>query len=223
MKVTLFSHTSDISSCLMAADVCVGKYGSLSKDGFNHAMSSGHDSILEHWSATFHISGVSRALTHQLVRHRVASYSQASQRYIKMDDFEYVIPKTIENASDDVYNEYISLMSAIAGTYKSFIERGIPKEDARYVLPNACTTEIVVTMNARELRHFFSLRCCTRSQWEIRELANEMRRLCIEVAPEIFKSSGPSCEILGYCREAKSCGKKPKLNELIRGCKDEDK
>ena len=172
-----------------------------------HALDSGHESVAEHAVFTFAVSGVSRALTHQLVRHRMASYSQQSQRYVKMDGFEYVTPESIDKASDDVFNEYLSLMDAIDKTYQSFIERGIPEEDARYILPNACTTNLVVTMNARELIHFCGLRRCTRAQWEIRELADEMAKLVIEVAPILGSYMVPKCQRTGKCTERKSCGK----------------
>ena len=180
-----------------------------------NAMQSGHESVAEHASFTFAVSGVSRALTHQLVRHRVASYSQQSQRYVDMSGFNYVIPESILGASDDVFNEYASLMDAIDKTYQSFIERGIPDEDARYIIPQSCCTNIIVTMNARELRHFFALRCCNRAQWEIRELANKMLTLVEPVAPKLFENAGPSCVQLGYCPEKKSCGKCVTKDELM--------
>ena len=180
-----------------------------------HAIQSGHESVAEHASFTFAVSGVSRALTHQLVRHRVASFSQQSQRYVDMSGFNYVVPESILGASDDVFNEYASLMDTIDKTYQSFIERGIPDEDARYIIPQSCCTNIIVTMNARELRHFFALRCCERAQWEIRELANKMLTLVEPVAPKLFENAGPSCVQLGYCPEKKSCGKCVTKDELM--------
>ena len=183
------------------------------------AVSSGHESILEHAVYTFEIKGVSRALTHQLVRHRIASYSQQSQRYVKMDGFEYVTPKSIEDATSSVWTDsdgnltdtlgiYENLMEKIHSIYSDMIKSGIPEEDARYVLPNACCTNIIVTMNARELRHFFALRCCERAQWEIRAMANKMLRICKEVSPTIFANAGPSCVVTGRCPEGKrSCGR----------------
>lgn len=221
MIVDLIAYTENAEEvCAIGAGTCVsetipeggahtiriGEEPKLVK-ALKHALESGHESVLEHASFTFAVSGVSRALTHQLVRHRVASYSQQSQRYVNMEDFGYVIPESIENASDDVYNEFLSLMDAIDRTYHSFVERGIPEEDARYILPNACCTNIIVTMNARELRHFFNLRCCGRAQWEIRELADKMLELVKEVAPIMFEDAGASCVQTGRCPEKKSCGR----------------
>jgi thymidylate synthase (FAD) len=221
MKVELISYSNlGEKVCGIASKTCVsenipGVDDDVSKS-LKSAMSSGHTAVLEHWSATFAISGVSRALTHQLVRHRMASFSQQSQRYVNMGNFEYVIPESIRNheitwdeeGKTDVARWYTNVMEGLSGFYATLIEAGIPEEDARYILPNACTTNIVVTMNARELRHFFRLRCCTRAQWEIRELANRMLELCKEVAPVIFENAGASCVQLGYCPEGKkSCGK----------------
>ena len=146
---------------------------------------AGHGSVLEHCSFTFAIDGISRACSHQLVRHRVASYSQQSQRYVDGSKFSYVIPKSIEEvpAGKIVFEEW---MVKTMQLYNNMVEMGIKKEDARYLLPNATTTNIVVTMNARELLHFISLRTSPRAQWEIRELAKEMLRQVKEVAPVIF-------------------------------------
>ena len=164
----------------------------------------GHHSVIEHAVFTFSIEGVSRSLTHQLVRHRVASFSQQSQRYVSMDKPTYVIPKTVE-ADPELKKEFERTMSEIWASYNRLVEK-IPPEDARYVLPNACTTNITITMNARELIHFFSLRCCNRAQWEIREMADEMLRQCKEVYPVIFKGAGPPC-VKGACHEGKlTCG-----------------
>lgn len=149
----------------------------------------GHGSVLEHCVFTFAVEGISRACSHQLVRHRIASYSQQSQRYVKGDRFGYVMPEKIANNTllRDMFNEH---MERIMNFYKFLTECEIPKEDARYILPNATTTNIVVTMNARELLHFIELRTSPRSQWEIRELANEMLRQVKEVAPVIFGNVG---------------------------------
>ena len=149
----------------------------------------GHGSVLEHCVFTFAVEGISRACSHQLVRHRIASYSQQSQRYVNGDKFGYVMPDKIANNTllRDMFNEH---MSRIMNFYKFLTECEIPKEDARYILPNATTTNIVVTMNARELLHFIELRTSPRSQWEIRELANEMLRQVKEVAPVIFGNVG---------------------------------
>lgn len=179
------------------------------------ALRSGHESVLEHAVFTFEVKVVSRALTHQLIRHRIASYSQQSQRYVNMDGFDYVIPHSIENHPQfhrDVWEEH---MESISEMYRELLDGGIPEEDARYILPNACCTNIVITMNARELRHFFATRCCERAQWEIRELANKMLKICREVSPTIFEDAGPSCVRDGFCRESKSCGRAPKLEKVL--------
>ena len=149
--------------------------------------------MLEHASFTFSISGVSRALTHQLVRHRIASYSQQSQRYVRLENPDFVIPESIR--SDKIAREkYIKFIEYAWKVYRYLLKKGIPKEDARYVLPNATTTHITVTMNARELHHFFRLRCCMRAQWEIRKIAYMMLEEVKKVAPIIFKNAGPPCD-----------------------------
>lgn len=215
MEVKLLSYTPNPELIAdTASSVCVGK----EPDGksLQHALKSGHESVLEHISFTFQISGISRACSHQLVRHRLASYSQQSQRYVGIssrDSFEYVVPESI-SANQEACKEYERLMSIISEVYGRFVDcYKIPQEDARYLLPNACTTELVMTMNARELRHFFNLRCCNRAQWEIRELAYMMLALCKDVAPTIFNDAGPSCNIYGFCPESKSCGRYPKLKD----------
>jgi thymidylate synthase (FAD) len=143
-------------------------------------MGKGHGSPIEHVSFTFSIEGVSRSLTHQLVRHRIASYSQQSQRYVDGKNFDFVIPKTIDNKSINVYCDAIKKIKEV---YNGLIELGVPKEDARYILPNATTSNIVVTMNLRSLRHFYDERSCKRAQWEIRELAEKMMAEVKEVIP----------------------------------------
>lgn len=174
-----------------------------------------HESPLEHVSFTFSIEGVSRALTHQLVRHRLASYSQKSQRYVSEKQFEYVIPKTIQK-KEEAKNIFEHMMKSIQLAYDALTDLGIPKEDARYVLPNACETAIIVTMNARELINFFGHRCCIRAQWEIRDASKLMLEQVKEVAPFIFNNIGANCETLGYCPENNmSCGKKPTLKQLL--------
>ena len=148
----------------------------------------GHGSVLEHCVFTFAIEGISRACSHQLVRHRIASYSQQSQRYVRGENFDSVIPPSIENNESAVHHFY-SVIDIISNAYRLLVDKyKIPKEDARYLLPNAATTNIVVTMNARELLHFIELRTSPRSQWEIREMANEMLRQVKEVAPIIFSN-----------------------------------
>lgn len=167
----------------------------------------GHESPLEHALFTFGIDGVSRALSHQLVRHRIASYSQKSQRYVNEKGFDYVTPPEIKA---DGYLEAVfdGEMLSMQKKYNMMVEclqlngrtKEQAQEDARYLLPNACTTSIVVTMNIRILLHFFSKRCCNRAQWEIREMANEMLSQCRKVAPILFKNAGAPC-VSGECPE----------------------
>ncbi len=180
----------------------------------------GHCSVIEHASFTFSIEGVSRAMTHQLVRHRIASYTQQSQRYVAYDTLEnYVIPPKIAS-NPEAKKTYDETLKRISETYESLLRLGIPKEDARFILPNAAKTNIIVTMNARELRHFFNLRCCARAQWEMRESANEMLRQVRKVAPALFENAGPSCVELGFCTEGKR--KPPECSiARIRGCFEE--
>ena len=145
----------------------------------------GHLSPLEHVSATFFISGISRACSHQLVRHRLASYSQQSQRYVAESSFEYVTPPSVNGKEKEkIFNE---TMEIIKNQYRRLVDAGVPQEDARYLLPNACATAIVVTMNARELRHFFKLRLHPSAQWEIREMAKSMLSLVQERTPTLFE------------------------------------
>lgn len=238
MEVRLISH-SDLGPlvCGYAAKVCTSaempecpdelavtrREGEVSpfKKALNHALASGHESVLEHWSATFAIEGISRACSHQLVRHRLASYSQQSQRYVNMDGFEYVTPPsigdrkigstldpiTLQKYEFTLKEEYDAIIRNLQSAYRRLVEKhGVPEEDARYILPNACCTNIVVTMNARELRHFFGERLCTRAQWEIRGLAEKMLDEVKKVAPVLFEDVGPQCKQLGYCPEAKGCG-----------------
>lgn len=188
-------------------------------------LKSGHVTPVEHVKFTFAIEGVSRSLTHQLVRHRIASYSHQSQRYIDSTQFEYITPPSI-NKIEEVKKEFDNLMKLINEKYKyiqeKLIEAGRTKsqanEDSRFVLPNACETKIVVTMNCSSLNHFFGLRCCQRAQWEIRNLANEMYNISKEEVPEIFsEKSGERCEKLGYCPENEkfSCGRYKTLQKIL--------
>jgi len=167
----------------------------------------GHLSVLEHASFTFGIEGISRACSHQLVRHRIASYSQQSQRYVShRERFEAVTPPSIAERSD-LQQRYEALLEEIHSVYRELLDNGIPAEDARFVLPNAAATKLVMTMNARELLHFFNLRCCRRAQWEIRVMATEMLRLVRQVAPVVFATAGPGC-LAGSCPEGPmTCGK----------------
>jgi len=163
----------------------------------------GHTSVVEHAYFTFALSGVSRALTHQLVRHRIASYSQQSQRYVEQE-MEYVTPPSILK-NERIRKKYDEMMKKIWGLYNE-MKKDVPIEDARYILPNATTSKIIVSMNARSLLNFFELRCCLHAQWEIRKLAWRMLHLVKKVAPTIFEDAGPPCRTRGYCpMDKKDC------------------
>lgn len=178
-------------------------------------MEMGHMSPVEHPSFTFAIEGISRACSHQLVRHRLASYSQQSQRYVSEESgFDYVIPPIIRE-DRELRDYFESFMAEAQRAYNHIVKRlnekgfkgELANQDARFVLPNAAETKIIVTMNARELLHFFRQRCCYRAQWEIRQMAEEMLRLVKGIAPTIFDKAGPAC-IKGPCPEGKyTCGK----------------
>jgi thymidylate synthase (FAD) len=175
-----------------------------------HVTKLGHTSVVEHTSFTFAISDVSRSLTHQLVRHRIASYSQQSQRYVNLKEPCYVVPPKIAQ-NMQMKKAYEHTMEVIWDQYNKLTELGIPAEDARYVLPNATCTNIIVTMNARSLLNFFELRCCQHAQWEIRKLANLMLKEVKKVAPTIFKNAGPTCKTKDVCPEnKKDCPLYPK-------------
>lgn len=189
------------------------------KDILELVMGSGHHSVVEHAVFSFSVKGVSRSLTHQLVRHRIASYSQQSQRYVKLEKPDVVLPPDIQK-DQGKRERFMALMDDVWGLYKDFVKEGVAVEDARYVLPNACTTNITITMNARSLLNFFAIRCCVRAQWEIRDLATRMQTLVKEASPVIFKKAGASCDQLGYCPEGeKCCGRYPTLEELKAGRK----
>ncbi len=167
-------------------------------------VSKGHLSPLEHASFTFEVSNISRACSHQLVRHRIASYTQQSQRYVDQSDANAIIPLDVFKCNDftKVYAEAIE--SSISA-YNKLVDLGVKKEDARYVLPEATRTHLIVTMNARELLHFFSCRCCMKAQREIQMVATAMLLLCDEQAPAVFKTAGSPC-VRGECKEGdKSC------------------
>lgn len=185
-----------------------------------HCIKSGHTSVTEFCDFTFHIEGVSRALSHQLVRHRMASYAQRSQRYCSEDGFNYVEPRTI-NTMREATDVYEYLMKQTGEAYKKLQELGIPNEDARMVLPNACETQIEVKMNLRALMNFMNERLCSCAQWEIRELAMKMRNAIIEKVPELMPYLVPKCEKYGnqygFCTESKSrtCGRHLRLQEIF--------
>lgn len=178
----------------------------------------GHESVIEHASFTFYVEGVSRSLTHQLVRHRIASYTQQSMRYVDLTRLEryFIKPESISK-SKELSQMFDNLVAECKKAYNLLVEKGIHPEDARFILPIATQTKIAITMNARELNHFFALRCCLRAQWEIRELANRMLKLCKSVAPSLFEKAGPSCIRLGYCPEAElTCGKLKQIVEMYK-------
>ncbi len=221
MKVKLLRHTVDAELLCGTAALTSTRSGSPSemlkstdkekaKQIIKRVTAYGHVSVIEHASFTFSLEGVSRAMTHELVRHRIASYTQQSQRYVTYDTLNcYVTPPKIadDREAKKLFEETLEKTSE---TYQRLLNMKIPKEDARFILPNAAKTNIMVTMNARELRHFFNLRCCTRAQWEIREVAMKMLKQAKAAAPALFENSGPTCVELGYCPEGKM--KPPECN-----------
>ena len=218
MNVFLLAHTPEPDALVAAAaricyrditaeELLKGEEENLSRKLIAELFKSGHLSTFEHVSFTFGIDGLSRVASHQLVRHRVASFSQQSQRYVKMthDPEAVVVPESIKNNPEalKIFNEAVETSQQ---AYADLISLGISKEDARFILPHGHSTRLVMTMNARELHHFFNLRLCRRAQWEIHELARKMLILCREKAPVLFEKAGPAC-IFGNCQESRSCGK----------------
>lgn len=253
MKVALITHSPDpehiLASaarlCYSAADIATVMENltpEKTAEFVDRLMALGHESPMEHVSFTFGIEGVSRALLAQITRHRIASYSVQSQRYVREKMFEYVLPPEIEQvpeakeifiqAMEEDQKHYEELTAILKEKHlKEMLESGMDEktalgaaekkaiEDARFVLPNACTTKIMMTMNARSLMNFFHHRCCNRAQWEIRELAEEMFKLCYAVAPNLFRNAGPKCAS-GRCPEGKmSCGKMVEMRALYDGWK----
>ena len=215
MDVTLLYHTPEPERAVAtAARLCYAPVGgrelmeSLTDEKIRKVlttiMSSGHFSTLEHASYTFAVEGVSRALTHQLVRHRLASYNQQSQRYVKFKEEPPIVRPASVDTNPEAAQAFDEAIDACWQAYDKLVQAGVPAEDARYILPNACETKIVVTMNIRELMHFFSNRCCNRAQCEIRELAWKMLELVRPTAPFIFRTAGPGC-MRGACPEGKMC------------------
>jgi thymidylate synthase (FAD) len=251
LKVELLQYTPEPEKLISAAaKLCYSRSGvdsimdGLDEDNTRRFLSMlmdlGHESPIEHANFTFGVEGVSRVLTHQLVRHRIGcSYSQQSQRYVKLDQFEYIIPPKIGNMPEarekfikameydqECYNEIADML--YNKNYEYLISSGMKEkqakiqaekmsiEDARYVFPNACETKIVFTMNARALYNFFRSRCCNRAQWEIRALADEMLKKVKAVAPILFKNAGPSC-VAGNCPEGRmTCGKASQVRERYK-------
>lgn len=248
LKVNLLRYTPDSEKLIAsAAKLCYSAVGvdkiedKLTEESTNKfldmLMGLGHESPIEHVSFTFAVEGISRVLTHQLVRHRIGcSYSQQSQRYVKLDQFEYIMPPAIEaipaakekfiKAMEDDQRYYDELTEILFEKhYKANIDNGCSEkqakrlaekksiEDARYVFPNACETKVVFTMNARALSNFFKHRCCNRAQWEIRELATEMLSQVKKVAPTLFKYAGPNC-LNDPCPEGSmTCGEIKEVRE----------
>ena len=219
MKVRLINYTKDPEKIVaQSARLCYSALGieelreKLSDESIiklvKKIMKLGHYSVLEHVTFTFTIEGISRVTSHQLVRHRLASFSQQSQRYVKInkEGFPYVIPKSI--AQEEKLNKiFIDAIKKLDGIYHILLDHNIKAEDARYILPQAVTTKMIISANARELLHIFKLRCCSRAQWEIRKVAMDMLKEVKSIAPTIFENAGPPC-ILGPCPEGElSCGK----------------
>ncbi|KXZ38960.1 thymidylate synthase (FAD) [Alkalithermobacter thermoalcaliphilus JW-YL-7 = DSM 7308] len=250
MKVQLISYTPNPEKLIaMAAKLCYSPVGvseiekNLTDEKIekflNMLLDLGHESPIEHVNFTFAVEGISRSCSHQIVRHRIASYSQQSQRYVKLDQFEYIIPPEIEaipqakekfiKAMENDQKTYDELVQILTKKhYDNFIKDGKTEkeakllsqkkaiEDARYVFPNACETKLVFTMNARTLFNFFKHRCCERAQWEIRQLAIQMLKQVRKVAPNVFKNIGPSC-LTGACPEGNmTCGKANQIREYFK-------
>ena len=241
LKVILLRHTlSTEETIALSAKLCYSKStiedlrDKISRkdqsEFIEKLMNMGHESVLEHVTFSFGVEGVSRVLLAQLTRHRIASFSVQSQRYVSYENgFGYILPDSIAALGEDAVQQYQKQMDTIEGWYvdwqKKLGKGEKSNEDARFVLPNACETRLVVTMNVRELRHFFSLRMCNRAQWEIRKMAEEMFRICFETAPALFADAGPAC-IRGKCPEGeKSCGMAAEIrrnrDELIQSRKEE--
>ena len=216
MDVRLLNHTPEPERAIAAAArLCYAPVGAADlletmteksvRGVLKTVISSGHTSTLEHASYTFAIDGVSRAMTHQLVRHRLASYNQQSQRYVSYDDPAFIVPPEVY-ADPEARELFLNACGEAFLAYRALLDSGVAPEDARYLLPNAMETKIVVTMNVRELLHFFELRICKRAQWEIREVALKMLELAEPTAPYIFLDAGAACR-RGPCPEGKmTCG-----------------
>ena len=255
-KVTLLTYTPDPEITIAsAAKLC---YSPASIDTVREGLdeqkaaefvdmlsSLGHESPTEHAYFTFGIEGVSRALLAQITRHRIASFSVQSQRYVTEKQFGYVLPPEIENCPEalEIFREamkrdqedYDKITAVLKEKHlKDMLSQGIEEkaanrmaekkaiEDARFVLPNACETKMIVTMNTRSLMNFFHHRCCSRAQWEIRDVANQMLSLVYGVAPQLFKKAGPPC-VSGPCPEGKmSCGKAKEMKEITEKIKNGD-
>ena len=232
MNVILLAHTPNPDELVAAsARICYsnvtsgellqGEEKKLSRKLIADLFTSGHMSTFEHVSFTFGIDGLSRVASHQLVRHRVASFSQQSQRYVTMsyDTDAVIIPPTVRQ-NPEALRIFQEQAQASHDAYRALTELGIPKEDARFILPHGYSTRLVMTMNARELHHFFRLRLCRRAQWEIHELARQMLVLVREKAPVLFAKAGPGC-IFGQCEESRSCNQPYQDMEELITCSEE--
>lgn len=219
VSVTLLSNTPEPERVIgAAARLCYAPVGAaelaenLTDEEIDRLLKlilrSGHLSVCEHASFTFAIEGISRTCSHQLVRHRLASYSQQSQRYVKLKKPPMITPPAVA-ADPEMAARFEAATETAYADYQAMLEAGVEAEDARYLLPQAVETKIVVTMNARELLHFFTLRACERAQWEIRAMAEKMLVLVLPLAPRIFGKAGPAC-IRGRCPEGKFYCEKPR-------------
>lgn len=256
LKVKLIAHTAGAENVVAkAARLCYSKVGveelnrSMSYDDINKMLNiladAGHESPIEHANFTFAVEGISRACSHQIVRHRIASFSQQSQRYVKLEQFDFITPPAIQNNAVARYlfkqhmkesqKAYDGIVDALYDGYMTdwikdrdvYTERELKRaqsnfekkaiEDARYVFPNACETKMVFTMNARSLMNFFAHRCCDRAQWEIREVADKMLNEVKEICPILFKHAGPSC-VIDRCPEGNmSCGRQEEMKTKYKG------
>lgn len=240
LAVRLLSHTPDPQETIaLAGRLCYSDSDILSLRGavegkaekfVEKLMVLGHLSPIEHASFTFGAQGVSRTLLAQITRHRIASFSVQSQRYVRKEESGYVVPPSIAGLGTEAVAEFERQMETIQGFYRYWLGRGVQAEDARFVLPNAAETRMVFTMNARELLHFFSLRCCARAQWEIRALSWTMLGMCMREAPAVFQNAGPGCVSSGCTEGTMSCGRpdgaatihKELLSLAGRGASDEE-
>ena len=234
MKVTLITHTPEPEKVVAAAaKLCYSNKVDIAslmnslddsetiKEFIEKLMEMHHYSPLEHISFTFGIEGISRSFLAQITRHRLAAFSVRSQRYCSEDWSAPVVPVSIAN-DEAKAEEFRIAMESAWSSYRQLVEMGVPKEDARAVLPNACATRMIVTMNARELLHFFSLRCCTRAQLEIRQVSWKMLEECKKIAPTIFAHGGAACDQTGECPEGeKSCGRIGKKKGTGKNSKSE--
>lgn len=218
LSVELIAHTPDPAWVIeQAASVCYNSAPTHDCKLVMQCYKSGHTSVLEHASFTFKISGISRACSHQIVRHRMASFSQRSQRYVDEDGFDYVTPPFINNNEMNLaWFDFNTAMREASSSY-DILKQKIPKEDARYVLPNACETTLYMTMNLRSLINFMNERLCTRAQWEIREVAKQIKKLVVGVMPQAEQMLVPKCEKnwdYPFCPEHKSCGRHKRLKDV---------